>query len=200
MLKSYIKKWKKKSRFSKLTDLVFIALIITLLFPQGRLAVGGFVNRVKSMISQPDLMKQKMSTSDAAFKWQMQKADGSGFQLSEVKGKVVFLNLWATWCPPCVGEMPGIQDLYDQYADHPDVAFVLVSNETPETISKFAEKKGYTFPLYSSLSETPAAFFTRSIPTTFVLDKRGNIVIKEVGAMNWGGKKMAGILEALIAE
>lgn len=200
MLKSYIKKWKKKSRFSKLTDLVFIALIITLLFPQGRLAVGGFVNRVKSMISQPDLMKQKMSTSDAAFKWQMQKADGSGFQLSEVKGKVVFLNLWATWCPPCVGEMPGIQDLYDQYADHPDVAFVLVSNETPETISKFAEKKGYTFPLYSSLSETPAAFFTRSIPTTFVLDKRGNIVIKEVGAMNWGGKKMAGILEELIAE
>jgi thiol-disulfide isomerase/thioredoxin len=200
MSNSYINKWKKKSWFSKFTDFLFIALIITLLFPQGRLAVGGFVNRVKSMITQPDLMQQKMSTSDAAFNWQMQKTDGSGFQLSEVQGKVVFLNLWATWCPPCVGEMPGIQDLYDQYADHPEVAFVLVSNESSETIKQFTERKGYTFPVYSSLSETPAAFFSRSIPTTFVLDKQGNIVVKEVGAMNWGGKKMVRILEDLIAE
>lgn len=198
MIKSYFKKWRKKSWFSKITDIIFLALIITLLFPQGRLAVGGFVNRVKSMVSQPDLMPSSFSTTDAAFNWPMQKTDGTAFSLNDVRGKVVFLNLWATWCPPCVGEMPGIQQLYDKFSDNPDVAFVLVSNESAETIRKFVERKGYTFPVLSSQSETPAAFYTKSIPTTFLLDKKGNIVMKEVGAMNWGGSKMERIVNQLL--
>lgn len=200
MIKNYIKKWKKKSVFSKITDFIFIALVITLLFPQGRLAIGGFVNRIKASISQPDLMKVTQTTTDAAFDWQMKTTSGDDFDFSSVKGKVVFLNLWATWCPPCVGEMPSIQKLYDKYADHPEVAFVMVSNESPDIIKAFKDKKGYTFPVYSSLSETPAAFFTRSIPTTYVIDKEGKIVVREVGAMNWGGKKMEKILQELIVK
>jgi len=200
MLQTIITRWKKKSLFSKITDFIFIALIITLLFPQGRMAVGGFINRVKSMVVQPDLMDTRFTTSDAAFEWQMTGKEDQTFTLAQDKGKVVFLNLWATWCPPCVGEMPGIQKLYNKYKDNPDVSFVLVSNETPDVIAKFVEKKGYTFPVYSSLSATPAAFATRSIPTTFVLDKKGSIAIKEIGAMDWGGKKMERMIEELLNE
>jgi len=198
MLKSYIEKWKKRSWFSRLTDIVFLALIITLLFPQGRMAVGGFVNRVKSMISQPGVMENSITTTDAAYDWKMISSENNEFILSESKGKVVFLNLWATWCPPCVGEMPGIQKLYDKFKDHPEVDFVLVSNEGIDVINKFIERKGYSFPVYSSQAETPAAFSTRSIPTTYVLDKSGNIVIREIGAVNWGGDKMEKIINDLL--
>jgi thiol-disulfide isomerase/thioredoxin len=200
MFKNYFKKWQKKSRFSKVSDILFLALIIALIIPQGRMAVGGFINRVKSMISQPDLMENVVSTTEATYNWKMESTGNEPYSMTEARGKVVFLNLWATWCPPCVGEMPGIQKLYEKFKDNPGIEFVLVSNEPTTTIDQFMKKKGYTFPVYSSLSETPAAFFTRSIPTTFVLDKSGNIVMKEVGAMNWGGSKMEGILDELIGE
>lgn len=200
MLQALIKRWKKKSLFSKITDFIFIALIVTLLFPQGRMAVGGFINRVKSTVVQPDLIESRFTTSDVAFEWQMTDMEDQTFILAQDKGKVVFLNLWATWCPPCVGEMPGIQKLYEKYKDNPDVSFVLVSNESPGVISNFIKKKGYTFPVYSSMSESPAAFATRSIPTTFVLDKKWSIAIKEIGAMNWGGKKMERMIEELLNE
>jgi len=198
MLKEYIKKWKKKSLFSKISDIIFVLLIITMLIPQGRMAVGSMINRAKSMISQPDLMDNGVSITDASFNWKMTKADGGDFNMNEAKGKVVFLNLWATWCPPCVGEMPGIQKLYDKYKDHPEVEFVLVSNEKTATIKAFAERKKYTFPLYSSTEQTPAVFSSRSIPTTYVISKKGEIVVKEIGAVNWGGKKMVKIIDELI--
>ena len=200
MFKRFITNWKKKSWFSKFIDILFIGLLITLLIPEGRMAVGGFVNRLKSMVTQPDLIQQAVPVSDGAFEWSLLDKDGNPFNFSSVQGKVVFLNLWATWCPPCVGEMPGIQDLYDKFRDDPGVAFVLVSNESPEKIRRFVERKGYDFPVYSSVSPTPPAFATNSIPTSYVLAKNGNIVVKEVGAVNWGGKKMEKILRDLLAE
>jgi peroxiredoxin len=94
--------------------------------------------------------------------------------------------------------MPSIQKLYDKYSNHPEVAFVMVSNESPDIIRAFKERKGYTFPVFSSQTQTPPAFFTRSIPTTFLLDKEGNIVMKEAGAMNWGGKKMENMINGVL--
>jgi len=200
MFKEYFKKWKKKSPFSKIIDFFFLALLLTLLFPQGRMAVGGFVNRAKSMVSQPGLIEERVPVAESSFNWEMTTVDNSSFDLKNSKGKVIFLNLWATWCPPCVGEMPGIQDLYDKFKDNPKVEFVLVSNEAIGTINKFIERKEYTFPVFSSQVQTPPAFATRSIPTTYVISKKGEIVVKEIGAVNWGGKKMEGIIDQLLNE
>mgnify|MGYP002854931863 CR=1 FL=1 len=185
---------------SKISDIVFLILIITLLFPQGRMFIGGFINNLKSKISQPGLLAERVPVDYVDMEWSMTDRSGADFNLIENKGKVVFLNLWATWCPPCVGEMPGIQDLYDKFKDNPDVAFVMVSNEDQATISKFMERKKYSFPVFSSKNQAPAAFLSRSIPTTFVISKKGEVVIREVGAINWGGKKMNGIIEDLLDE
>ena len=200
MFKRFFTNWKKKHWFSKFTDFFFIALLITLVFPQGRMAVGGFINRMKSMITQPDLMSRRVDLPESTFIWPMTDAQGQPFDFSTVKGKVVFLNLWATWCPPCVGEMPGIQELYEAFKDHPEMAFVLVSNESPEVISRFMDKKKYTFPVYSARSAAPVAFATNSIPTSYVLSKKGQIVVKEVGAVNWGGDRMESIILDLLEE
>jgi peroxiredoxin len=96
--------------------------------------------------------------------------------------------------------MPGIQKLYDTFKDNDKVAFFLVSDEQPSKIKAFIDKKGYDFPVYTSLEQAPKAFYSNSIPTTYVLSKSAVIKIKEVGALNWGGEKSRKIIEDLIAE
>ncbi|MCF6366826.1 MAG: TlpA family protein disulfide reductase [Bacteroidales bacterium] len=193
---------KKKSTFGKISDLIFIALIIALFIPGSRLAIGGFVNRIKSMVVEPSVKdagnESGLNMND--YFWELEDISGKKVNLQDYKGKVVFLNLWATWCPPCVGEMPGIQQLYDKFKDNENIAFLLVSNESPERVKAFIDKKSYTFPVYTTKYKSPEVFFSQSIPTTFVISKDGIIKIKETGALNWGGSKTEKIINDLIKD
>lgn len=192
--------WQKKTTWNKISDAIFLALIITLLFPGGRIAVGGFVNRLKAMIISPSVQANGPTLSSDDYQWPLINLEGQSVNLKDYEGKVVFLNLWATWCPPCVGEMPEIQKLYDHFKGNKDIAFLMVSNEPPSKIKSFIDKRGFTFPVYSTQYNPPVPFSTQSIPTTFVLSKNGQIKIRETGAYNWGGSKTLGIIEGLLAE
>ena len=201
MLKEKIQNyWQNKSTWNKASDLIFVVFIVALLIPQGRMAIGGFVNRVKAKIMNPALQEEGVQLTDRDYQWPLTDLDGNAVNLSDYKNKVVFLNLWATWCPPCVGEMPEIQKLYDTFKDQQEIAFLLVSNEGNEKIGDFVNKRDYTFPVFSSRSPSPEPFSTRSIPTTFVISKKGEIKIRETGAYHWSGSKMIGIMEGLLAE
>lgn len=193
-------KWKKRRLFSKITDILFMVLVLVLLTPAGRLAIGGFVNRLKANIVQPGLMDENKVAvlSDADFKWEFSDLKGKVFSLADFKGKVIFLNLWATWCPPCVGEMPSIQALYDRFKDNKKVAIILVSNEKPQKVQKFMIAKNYTMPVYLARVVNPKLLSSRSIPASFLISPTGKVVMKESGAHNWGGDKMAGIIKGLI--
>lgn len=197
-MKAYLEKWKSKSKFSKITDFIFIALIIAMLIPQSRMAIGAFINGIKAKVIQPAVIDEKTSTQIKSLDFEMTDLKGEEVNLSDFQGKVIFINFWATWCPPCVGEMPGIQTLYDKYKDNPDIKFVIFSNENPETIKSFIQKKEYTFPVYYSDKTPPAEFATEAIPATFLISKTGKITIKEIGASNWGGEKMFGIVDDLL--
>ena len=201
MFKEKIKNYRKtRSTWNKISDLIFILLIITLFFPAGRMAVGGFVNRVKAKVMNPEVKEDGDRLTANDYNWALNDIKGNPVNLNDYEGKVVFLNLWATWCPPCVGEMPEIQKLYDQFKDNENIAFLLVSNESNAKIRDFIEKRDYTFPVYSTKTPSPAPFFTRSIPTTFVISKNGQIRVRETGAYNWGGSKMVSIIEDMLKE
>ncbi len=192
--------WQKKSTWNKISDLIFIALIITFIIPQGRMAFGGFVNRVKAMVLNPSVQTDGYVLKEAEYNWQLTDMEGGTVNLNDYKGKVVFINLWATWCPPCVGEMPEIQELYDHFKDNDQIAFLLVSNESSAKVQSFIDARDFTFPVFTTQQRSPEPFSTRSIPTTFVLSKNGEIKVRETGAYNWGGKKMVGIIEELLEE
>ena len=192
--------WQNKSAWNKFSDLIFIVFIAALLTPGGRLTIGGFVNRVKAKVMNPAVQENGTQLTAEDYNWLLKDINGEQVNLDGEKGKVVFINLWATWCPPCVGEMPEIQKLYDKYKDREDIAFFMISNESNEKIKAFVEKRGYTFPVYSSQRQSPTPFVTQSIPTTFVISKSGQIVIRETGAYNWGGEKMVSIIEGLLEE
>lgn len=97
--------------------------------------------------------------------------------LENYKGKVIFLNFWATWCPPCKKEMPDIEDIYKEYGENKkDVVILGVNSEKENEVKKFLKDKGYTFPtLIDENSEVMRKYFIQAFPTSFVIDKEGNV-------------------------
>jgi len=116
--------------------------------------------------------------------WTVHALDGTPATLGQYRGKVVFLNFWATWCGPCVAELPAIQKLHEALKDNP-VAFVLVSEEDAPTLKAFLAKKPVSLPVFRSDGHTPPLFASSAIPTTFIIDPDGLVVFKRVGAAQW---------------
>jgi thiol-disulfide isomerase/thioredoxin len=126
--------------------------------------------------------------------------DGKQTSLRDLKGKVIFLNLWASWCPPCIAEMPNIQQLYRQ-TDTSRVAFVMLSlDENPAKARKLLKRKGFSFPAYFPGSTMPAVYATRSIPTTFVISKRGEIVVRHEGMADYSSAEFKAFLSKLASQ
>ncbi|WP_281616148.1 TlpA disulfide reductase family protein [Flammeovirga sp. SubArs3] len=123
--------------------------------------------------------------------WNTQKQ----IQLSDFKGKTVFINVWASWCPPCIAEMPSIQSLYDQLKNNEDVVFIMLNiDEDKEKANKFLKRKNYTFPIYERNSPTPEIFQSRSIPVTFVINKQGEIIYSHKGIANYDSQSFVNML------
>ena len=118
--------------------------------------------------------------------------------LSGFKGKVVFINNWASWCPPCIAEMPSIQELKNKLKVE-DIVFVMVSfDENHDKAMAFMKKKGYDFDIYYPGNKYP--YSTESIPTTFVLDKSGKVVIERTGITNYVSDNMIKEIRSILAK
>jgi rhodanese-related sulfurtransferase/thiol-disulfide isomerase/thioredoxin len=130
----------------------------------------------------------------ADYNFDLQNLQGEPLSLASLKGKVVFMNFWATWCPPCVAEMPNIQSLYGKMpADQ--VAFVMVSlDDDPEKARKFIDRKGFTFPVYTPQGPMPSAYASQVIPTTFVLSPDGKVVARHDGMADYDSDKFRNFL------
>lgn len=185
----------KKKRF-KLSNILFALFLVLLIIPQTRTPIQVALNKVRVFVWSPSQLDQEDQTQLQPFSYQLATLNGTPTTIEIGKGKVTFISYWATWCPPCIAELPSIEKLYTDYEDQID--FILVTDEDPETVRKFLKKKQYDLPVYFSRMETPKALFERSIPTNYVLDKTGKIIIKETGAADWDSEKVRGILEGLL--
>ncbi len=117
-------------------------------------------------------------------------------QLSALKGKVVFINFWATWCPPCIHELPSIDQLKQSLKDNKDIVFLLVDVDGDmEKSSAFMAENKYDLPLYIAEGDIPAEFLGQSIPTTVILDKAGKIVERLEGSRDYGAPEIKKALQ-----
>ncbi len=119
--------------------------------------------------------------------------EGKPIRLSDFRGKTVFLNFWATWCPPCRAEMPDIERVYQEYTDKDVVVLAVNQREDPETVKRFMESLNLSLPvLLDSSGEVGRRYRVSGIPTSFFVDPKG--VIRE---MNVGTMTRLGILAKL---
>jgi peroxiredoxin len=125
---------------------------------------------------------------------------GQRVQLADHKGKVVILNLWATWCGPCRVEMPGMENLYRRYRSQGlEILAVSLDKGSSDKVQKFADEYRLSFPvLLDSEGQVESRYHTLTIPTTFVIDKKGMIVAEVDGAKHWESEETFQAIEYLL--
>jgi thiol-disulfide isomerase/thioredoxin len=124
--------------------------------------------------------------------------DLEGNRVNFDHNKLVFVNVWATWCGPCNMEMPSIQELYGRFKDNDKIAFYVISDEDSETVVPFVQRKKYDLPLYLYQGRYPAELEGNAIPRTYIISK-GKVLVSEVGARNWNDPAVVEMIEQELA-
>ncbi|MNT34308.1 Thiol-disulfide oxidoreductase ResA [compost metagenome] len=141
-------------------------------------------------------IKMEFSTSQVIYHALFQNSEGIEINLHDLKGKVVVINYWARWCVPCLAEMPALNQLYLELKDNKNIIFMAVDMDRDvHQATRFMEKRKFSIPVYQIHSQLHEDLDTRSIPTTIILDKKGLLVNKHIGMMNFKSLKFK---EALI--
>ena len=142
---------------------------------------------------QPD---KPTTLKTADYHFTLEDFHGNEFLFEDKNGEVVFLNFWATWCPPCIAEMPDIHELYQSSKE--TVSFVLISIDKDEQKARdYIDKKGFEFPVYFLRSSLPKTYEVSSIPTTYILGKDGQIHIENHGMAKYNTPKIKQLLTSL---
>jgi peroxiredoxin len=130
---------------------------------------------------------------------QLKDIYGNTVRLSDFRGKIVFLNFWATWCPSCVVEMPSMEKLHGRLKDKDFVMVAINMQESDERVKTFFKKMKLSFTaLLDSNGEVASGFAVNALPTTFVLDKEGRIAGQALGAREWDSRDSIGLFEFLM--
>lgn len=187
------KMFTKKNIFNGL----FILLLLVIVFVpaaksfmlQGLMQVG---------FLKPSITKEQKEISTDLSDIKFKDAKGTELNLAQLNGKVVFINFWATWCPPCLAEMPSINNLHQKFSADKDVVFIMVDADGDFPKSQtYMDKRKYKMPVYTMASSIPENLFKGSLPTTIVFDKKGRISFHEEGAANYGSQKFIDFITQL---
>ncbi len=177
------------------------ALIVLILQITGLLSSISFFTQ--SAILKTGLMNASATVAEDAtdfnYNFKVKDLKGNKIEFSQFKGKVIFLNLWATWCGPCRAEMPTIQKLYEKMKDDPNVVFVMLSIDKDKDLHKvirYLKDKNYTFNGFMPSGYLTDQLNVPSIPTTYVISKDGKILTKEVGTTNFNTSRFYKFLKA----
>ena len=125
---------------------------------------------------------------------------GGSLRLADSKGKVIMLNFWATWCPPCREEMPAIQRLYDRFRSEGFVVLALsIDNESSTVVGAFVREHKLTFPVGLDPKMSVAqAYGARALPSTYLIDRQGRVVAMALGPREWDGPAAHALIRSLL--
>ena len=175
------------------SNIIFVIAVALLIYAPSR---EWFMRQIAFA---PSIKKIDNSEKLDTYNWNLRGLNTENINFSKLEGDVVFVNFWATWCPPCRAEMPMIQKLFNDYQN--EVAFIFVTTENWSTVEQFFNRNDYDLPVYNSIGLPPDKFMeTNSIPASYLIDKEGNILISKVGAADWNSSKVRNLLNKLLKE
>lgn len=136
------------------------------------------------------------SFGEADFDWRVRPLGGEATTLEAFQGKVLLINLWASWCTPCVREMASMERLRQRLSDT-GVEFLIVATEGERTVRRFLRRYPYDLPIFLEERPIPPAFGAVGIPTSWVVDRRGRIVLRHHGEAVWDSEEVEDLLRHL---
>lgn len=191
---------KKLWRLSNLITLILLVIVVALwVSPAFKGMVTGALMKIG--LFQPKIEKPENAASlDVATEnLALLDQDGNKIDLSELKGKVVFMNFWATWCPPCRAEMPSINTLYNELKEQKDIVFLIVDIDNQmEKSLKYMQDSKFQLPVHVATTNIPTSYLGQSVPTTVVLDKKGAIVYRHEGMADYNSTEFKNYMKELM--
>lgn len=173
---------------------VFMIGLAILLYGQAAMAAPA-----GSLVQAAGLRAVDESRSAADF--DLPTLDGNPLRLQNQRGKVVLLNFWATWCPPCVQEMPLLEQLSQSLRQRPFVVWTVAMKENRDKVASFMDKHHLQLPALLDADGTVSARYgVRGLPATYLIDCTGNLVGQVLGPLEWTGEAVRTLLTALLSE
>ncbi|AFL84880.1 thiol-disulfide isomerase-like thioredoxin [Belliella baltica DSM 15883] len=188
--------WKKELKSWGLMLSVFAFLYFTGLMTP---IMGG----IQSVLLSTGLIKPKITlvnkeNLDFDYRGTFTTPEGSIIDLEAYRGKTVFINLWATWCPPCRAEMPHISEMYKKVKDSENLEFLMIALDKDfEKSKKLVDDKGWSFPIVHASHGLNNSLQSQSIPTTLVINPEGKIVFYQEGMSNFDTEEFRDFLRGL---
>ncbi|WBU89869.1 TlpA family protein disulfide reductase [Cellulophaga omnivescoria] len=183
---------KKKTVFTLLIMLLVAAFFWTPLGHMGKIFLNNMVATAPSVITKEN---QKKVTD---YDWVLKDEDHNLFNFTKSKGNVIFINNWASWKVHCEAELQSIQKFYNDYKNKVD--FYIITNEEKDVVEEFMQLKKFNFPVTYLIIDAKHAVNTTKVPSSYVIDKQGNIVIYEEGISNWDNNKVYQTIDKLLAK
>ena len=160
---------------------------------------------LKEVIEAPKLLapsSEEMKVTTIDFESNMLQFSDLENNISTIqnfKGKNLFVNYWATWCNPCLAEMPYMVELYEKYKNEEDIKFLFLSREDLKTIKNYIPKDEnlQKLPIYKIITDDEF-FATSGIPTTFIIDSTGEVIVKDIGTAFWNDESVFKFIDSLI--
>lgn len=149
----------------------------------------------------PSLGIQRVDPPEEAEDFTLKTLKGGTVNLKDYRGRLIFLNFWATWCGPCRAEMPSMQRLWEEFKEEDFVILAINIQEESKLVSSFMNERGLSFPvLLDEKGKVARSYGIRGIPTTFFLNPEGEIIGKAVGARDWDSEESFQLIEELLFE
>lgn len=148
-------------------------------------------------VPRADAMLRSYGRAD--YGWALESLAGDTLSMERFRGKVLFINVWATWCLPCIAELASIERLAASLREggDPRVAMLLITPERRATVAPFVRRRSLTTPVYLERKRTPGAWRLFGLPTTYVVATDGTIVLHHRGAARWDTEEVRAFLRAL---
>ncbi|WP_018613978.1 TlpA family protein disulfide reductase [Segetibacter koreensis] len=194
MLLQKIKTWLRKNW---LTFLMMLLLVVLIVSPSAKSWV--MQQLLSTGVFNADIKKEGMANASSNTTFSFTNAQGVEASTASLKGKVVFVNFWASWCPPCRAEMPSLNELYKKLKDDNRFFFLFMNEDDDKMKAKqYLDKNRFNIPLFSRSGYVPTEIFSGTLPTTIVLNKEGKIVLQHTGMAGYNTDEFIRQLKELL--